>query len=312
MVLAAGLGLRMRPLTERRAKPALPVLGRPLLQHTLERLAGAGVREVVINTHHRPASVRRAAGDGRRFGLRIRYSHERKILGTGGGPRRVRRLLGPGPVLLVNGDVLFEFDLRALLAQHRKSGAAATLALLPNPDPARYGPVVTDRRGRIRSLAGKPRPARGRVSLFTGVQVLDPALLDRLAAGPSDNVRDLYAPLVNQALLRGVRVAGAWYDFGAPAQYLDSQLQMLRRRRALRLVHPDARLAKDASLTHAIVGSGCRVGSGARLLDCVLWENVEVGEGAFVGRCVVAEGVRIRPGERIEGLVVTRSGRRPL
>ncbi len=313
MVLAAGLGLRMRPLTEKRAKPALPVLGRPLIQHTLERLRLAGVRDVVINLHHKPGSVRRVVGDGRRFGLRVRYSHEPRILGTGGGPRKARRLLRGPSVLLVNGDMLFDFDLRWLLERHRRSGAPATLALLPNPDPSAYGAVVTDAAGRILSLAGRPRPARGRVSLFTGVQVLDPALLERLPPGASDSVRDLYAPLVAEGVrLLGVRVRGAWYDLGGPAQYLASQRLMLRRLGLARVVERSARVEPGARVTAAVVGAGCWIARGARVEASVLWEKVAVGAGASVKRCVIAEGVRIRAGERVEGQLVTRSGRRPL
>jgi NDP-sugar pyrophosphorylase family protein len=224
MLLAAGLGTRMRPLTRLLAKPALPVLNRPLAHWTLERLARHGVRDVVVNLHHLPASVRRVIGDGRAFGLRIAYSHEAEILGTGGGLRRVRRRLGDDAVLIVNGDVLFDFDLTALAARHARSGAAVTLALRPNPDPRRYGPVVT-RGDRVVWLPGVPRPRRrGRVWLFTGVQVIDPALLERLGPGPADSVRDLYAPLVRAgADVRGVRVKGAWYDLGTPAAYLASQ-----------------------------------------------------------------------------------------
>lgn len=313
MVLAAGLGLRMRPLTERRAKPALPVLNRPLLDHTLERLARAGVTDVVVNLHHRPASVRRVVGDGRRFGLRVRYSFERRILGTGGGPRKARRLLGDGPVLLVNGDVLFDFDLRALVERHRRSGAVATLALRPNPDPALYGPVVTDRRGRILSLAGKPRPAHGRVSLFTGVHVLDPTLLDRMRPGPSDSVRDLYAPLVAEgALLLGVRAKGTWYDLGGPLQYLVTQRRLLRRTRFGRVVHPSATLARGARVTASVVGPDARIGAGAVVAGSVLWERVEVGPGATVEGSILADGVHVRAGEKVEGQVVTKTGRRPL
>jgi len=154
MVLAAGLGLRMRPLTLLRAKPVLPVLDRPLIAFTLERLARAGVREAVVNLHHLPETVRAALGSGRRFGLRILYVHEPEILGTGGGPRAVRECLGRGEVLLVNGDMYFDFDLRELVARHRRSGAAATLALRRHPEPGAYSTVVTDRRGRILSIAG--------------------------------------------------------------------------------------------------------------------------------------------------------------
>ncbi|HSD28816.1 MAG TPA: nucleotidyltransferase family protein, partial [Vicinamibacteria bacterium] len=127
MVLAAGLGLRMRPLTLLRAKPVLPVLNRPLLHWTMERLARAGVRDVVVNLHHLPETITGALGTGRRFGLRIRYSHEPVILGTGGGPRAVRGLFGRGPLLIVNGDVLFELDVRRVLAAHSATGAVATL-----------------------------------------------------------------------------------------------------------------------------------------------------------------------------------------
>jgi NDP-sugar pyrophosphorylase family protein len=252
-------------------------------------------------------------GSGRRFGLRVRYSHEREVLGTGGGPRKARRLLGSGPVLLVNGDVLFDFDLRGLIARHRRDGAVATLALKPNPDPARYGPIVTDAQGRILALAGKPRPARGRISLFTGVHVLDAALLSRLRPGPSDNVRDLYAPLVAEgARIAGVRVKGAWYDLGGPSQYLAAQRRLLRHRRSGRIVHPSARMAGGACVTASVVGADARIGDGALVSGSVLWERVAVGAGATVQGSILAEDVRIGPGERVVGQVVTRAGRRRL
>jgi NDP-sugar pyrophosphorylase family protein len=309
MLLAAGLGTRMRPLSLLRAKPALPVLNRPLLHWTLELLARHGFREVVINLHHRPESVVRAAGDGRRFGLRVRYSRERTILGTAGGPRRARRLLGDEPVLIVNGDVRFDFDLARLMARHRASGARATLALKPNPDPRRYGPVVTGPDGRIRSLAGLPRKARGRVSLFTGVQVLDPALLDRLPDGPSSSVPDLYAPLLaaGEPLL-GVRVRGRWQDLGTPALYLASQLALLPRRggRSRSLVGSGARLGRGARVERAVIGPGAVIEAGASVSRSVLWEGVRVGAAARVRGCVVTDGVVIPPGARLADAAVLR------
>jgi len=157
MVLAAGLGLRMRPLTLLRAKPALPVLNRPLIHWTLELLRRHGVTDVVVNLHHLPATVRRAVGDGRALGLRVSYSFERELLGTGGGPRKVRRLFGDEPFLLVNGDVVFDMDLSDLVRRHVASGARATLALKAHRSAAEYGGIVTGPGGFIRSLAGLPR-----------------------------------------------------------------------------------------------------------------------------------------------------------
>ena len=311
MVLAAGLGLRMRPLTALRAKPVLPVLNRPLLHWTLELLARQGVSEVVINTHHRPASVRRAAGDGSAFGLRVVFSHERLILGTGGGPRRVRDFLGDEPFLLVNGDVFFDFDLGELVARHRTSGSQATLALRPNPDPKAYGPVVTGKRGRIVSILGRPRPAVGTESLFAGVHVLDPALLDRLPGGPSDSVRDLYVPLLAEgAPLLGVRMKGAWYDLGTPALYLQAQTAMLAAKGRLRsVVDPSARVSPSARIVGSVIGSGCQIGPGASVIGSVLWDGVSVGERASVRGSILASGTRVPPGKEETGRIGIRSAR---
>lgn len=311
MVLAAGLGTRMLPLTCRRAKPVLPVLNRPLLHWTLDRLAAAGVTEVVVNLHHLPATVVRAVGDGGHFGLRITYSRERAILGTGGGPRKVRAFFGEEPFLLVNGDVLFDFDLRRLLDRHRRAGVRVSLGLIPNPDPRRYGPVITDETGGVLSLAGLPRQARGRPWLFTGIHVLDPALLERLPKGASDSVRDLYAPLLARGeRILGVPLQGAWYDLGDPALYLGAQQALLRKKAVgderHSLVHPEAQVHPRASVESSVVGRGCVIGDEARLLGSVLWEGVRVGVAARVGNSILADGVRVAVGEQIEGMLVTK------
>jgi len=308
MVLAAGLGLRMRPLTLLRAKAALPVLNRPLLHWTLESLARHGVTDVVVNLHHLPWTVRSALGDGRGFGLRVQYSLERSLLGTAGGPRKVRALLGEEPVLLVNGDVLFDFDLGQLIARHRSSGARATLALKPNPDPRRYGPVVTGPGGWVRSLPNLPR-RRGTVSLFTGVHVLDPALLDRLPPGPSDSVRDLYAPLVAAGeRIQGVRVRGAWYDLGSPRAYLDSQLALLASGFAGTgrgpLVEAGARVSRGVRITRSVVGRGAVIGVGASVIRSVLWDGARIGAGARVRDTIVATGARVDAGQEVRDSVI--------
>jgi NDP-sugar pyrophosphorylase family protein len=306
MVLAAGLGLRMRPLTLLRAKPVLPVLNRPLLHWTMEKLARAGVRDVVVNLHHLPETITTVLGTGRRFGLRVCYSREPVILGTGGGPRAVRELFGDGPLLVVNGDVLFALDVRRVLAAHRASGAAATLALRPNPVPHAYSPVVTDRSGRILSIAGRPRPARGRVAMFASVHVLDPRLLDGLPDGASDSVRDLYVPLLaSGAHLHGVHTRGAWYDFGRPALYRDAQLRLIPGRgRDRALVDGRARVAATARLRRSVVGAGARVCAGARVERSVLWDGAVVEAGARVSGAIVATGAVVRAGEFADEVIV--------
>jgi NDP-sugar pyrophosphorylase family protein len=310
MVLAAGLGTRMRPLTQLRAKPVLPVLDRPLIAFTLERLARAGVRDVIVNLHHLPETVTAALGSGRRFGVRIRYVHEPVILGTGGGPRAVRVLFGKEPFLLVNGDMFFELDLRRLVARHRASGAVATLALRSLADPRAYSTVVTGRRGRILSIAGKPAPAEGTASMFAGVHVLDPRLLTRLPEGVSDSVRDLYVPLLAEgASLGGLRQGGAWYDFGRPSLYRDAQLRMLRSSGKQQvLTGRGARIASSAGVRRAIVGARSRVAAGARVASSILWEDAVVEAGGRVTRSIVTAGAVVRAGERAADVIVMPRG----
>jgi NDP-sugar pyrophosphorylase family protein len=311
MVLAAGLGLRMRPLTLLRAKPALPVLNRPLLHWTLERLARHGVTDAVVNLHHLPETVKAAVGDGSALGVRVRYSFEETILGRGGGPRLVRDFFGDEPFLLVNGDVVFDFDISHLVACHEVKGARVTMALRPNPDPRVYGPVVTGPDGRVRSVAGRPRLARGTVSLFTGVQVLDPALLDRLPDGASD-ILDLYGPLVEEgARLCGLRVRGAWYDLGAPPLYLAAQLRLLARRRESALVHALARVDRTARVEGSVVGARARVGAGALVRRSVLWEDAVVEAGARVRGSIVTDGAVVGPREQATGVMVFARGALP-
>ncbi|HVQ31223.1 MAG TPA: NDP-sugar synthase [Vicinamibacteria bacterium] len=317
MVLAAGLGTRMQPLSGLLAKPALPVLNRPLLHHTLEVLARHGFRDVVVNTHHLPESVERTVGSGRRFGLRVRYSYEPNLLGSGGGPRRVREFFGDAPALLVNGDCVFDFDLSRLLRRHVESGARATLALKPNRDVRRYRPVVTESGGRVLSIRGLPKRKRGAVSLFTGVQVVDPALLEQLPPGSSDIVADLYLPLLAEGgHLAGLRVAGPWLDFGSPAFYLRSQLQLLAaakgRSRSGSLIDAGVVMGLRARAIRSVVGARVHIGVEARVERSVLWPGSRVGEGARVAGSIVTAGARIAAGEHVRGQVVLPGARVPL
>ena len=264
-----------------------------------------------------PETVERAVGSGRRFGLRVRYSYEPDLLGSGGGPRKVRQFFGEEPALLVNGDCVFDFDLSRLVRRHLESGARATLALKPNRDPRRYRPVVTDRNGLVRSIRGLPRRARGAVSLFTGVQVIDPTLLERLPPGPSDIVADLYGPLLAEgARLLGVRIAGSWLDFGSPAFYLRSQLRLLAAARGLSrtgsLLDSGARVGARARVARSVVGAQARIGALAHVERSVLWPGARVGEGARVVGCVVTGGARIAAGARVAGEIVLTSSREPL
>ncbi|CAG0983248.1 partial N-acetylmuramate alpha-1-phosphate uridylyltransferase, partial [Anaerolineae bacterium] len=161
MVLGAGLGTRLRPLTDRLPKPVVPLFDRPLAAYALERLFAAGVRDAVMNTHHRAGEVVRALEAHVPEGMRPRFGHEPELLGTGGGIRNALSILrndvgGGGPMLVINGDVLFWPDLESALALHAQLGAVATMVLREDPRAKELGAIEVDGGGRVRRLLGKP------------------------------------------------------------------------------------------------------------------------------------------------------------
>ncbi|WP_059437098.1 nucleotidyltransferase family protein, partial [Anaeromyxobacter sp. PSR-1] len=233
MVLCAGLGTRLRPLTARVPKPAVPVCGVPLVRYALALLAGAGVRRAVVNVHHLPdVMAAEAEAAARALGLSLTVSREPVIAGTGGALREARAALrGADELLLVNGDVLFDVDLGAALAAHRGSGALATMVLLPMPAGARYAAVEVDAGGAVRRIAGRYGPGgEGLVPWhFSGVHVLSAALLDAVPAEPfeADVNRHVYPPLMASGAIRGHVAAGYWNDLGTPERYLEANRDLL-------------------------------------------------------------------------------------
>jgi NDP-sugar pyrophosphorylase family protein len=218
MVLAAGLGTRLRPLTERLPKALIDVGGRPMIEYPLRMLSAAGVERVVVNLHHRGDAVREVLGDGRRFALSIEYSPEDPILDTGGGIVRARPLLGDAPFLVANCDALLDPDLSAMWRLHRASGALATLAVREDPLAERYGALDLDPAGRVRRMLGRPpgAPEPLRRRMFCGVHVVSPALFGRMpASGAFSITRDVYVPLVaGGSPLYGFEHRGYWRDLG--------------------------------------------------------------------------------------------------
>jgi mannose-1-phosphate guanylyltransferase len=233
IVLAAGLGMRFRPLTDSWPKPAVPLLGQPLLRYTLAALSRAGVTHLGLNTHHlAPLMARVAEEEAARFGMELTLSDEPVIQGTAGGIRGLRRLVEDTDVFLVwNGDALFAPVLGPLLEEHRARGAIATLLLLPMPAGGTYGTVDVDADGRVRRIAGRgPGGEALRAWHFSGVHLLSPRVFVAMAeTGPEDINRDVYPRLLAQGeLVRGAVVDAPWCDVGTPSGYLTAQAALLR------------------------------------------------------------------------------------
>jgi len=292
MILSAGYGTRLWPLTEDRTKPALPILGKPLVGYVAEYLAGYGCREIVVNLHHQPESVMRALGDGSRFGVKLQYVHEPVILGTSGAIDNARAILFGDTFIVVNGKIITDIDLNAALETHRRTKAIATLVLLPNAACENFSTVETEDE-LLRGFGGMPAPEKfvgcDPPLMFTGIQILEPRIFDYIPRGIfSHTTTDVYP----QAIANGERVAvhvakGRWYELSTIPRYLDISLMLLAER--------------GETLT---AGADCRVSTTAEVSEAVLWDRVVIDSGARVKRAILADGVHIRAGEVIENAAV--------
>jgi mannose-1-phosphate guanylyltransferase len=333
MILCAGLGTRLRPLTERWPKAAIPVLGQPLFRYGVAALKRAGASAVGINTHHLADAMETVAlAECARAGLRLEIAREPVIQGTAGGIRGMRPFLQDDHFVVLNGDVLFPVELGRLVQSHRQSGALATMVLMPMPAGERYASVEADSSGRVRRIAGR---GPGGISLqawhFTGVHVMSPAVFDFMAKnGPEDINADVYPRILEQDLpIRAEIVRGYWSDLGTPGRYLQTQLDLLAGRApdlgdaspfsGADQKGPDQWLRRGVGIDRAqvfgpaffdedctvergaivgpdvYVGPRARVRSGARLKKCVVLEDTEISSGEDLTQTVAWAGHRLPP-----------------
>lgn len=293
MILAAGYGERLWPLTADRGKPALPVLGKPLVGYVAEYLASNGATEAVVNLHHAPESVREALGDGRQFGLHLEYVFEPVILGTSGGLDNARAHFEDETFIVVNGKIITDIDLRAAIRTHRETNALATLILMENANRERFSIVETDN-GLISRFAGMPSPndAVEAPLMFTGIHILEPRIFEYIPRGVfSDSVIDVYP----KAMAAGERIAahvgdGMWYELSTLQRYFDISLALMERE------------GRDV-----FVGDESEIENWDDVCECVLWNNVTVERGARVSRAVLGDGVLVRSSQVVQGVVIVRA-----
>jgi NDP-sugar pyrophosphorylase family protein len=292
MILAAGYGERLWPLTADRTKPALPVLGTPLVGYVAEYLARFGITEIVVNLHHHPDSVRRALGDGSRFGVKLEYVHEPVILGTSGAIDNARALLEGDTFVVINGKLITDIDLDKALAQHRRRNALATLVLLENSKREKFSEVeVKD--GLVTKFAGMPAAHAANTPLmFTGIQILESRIFEYVPRGAfSHSTVEVYP----RAIANGERIVahvaeGMWYELSTLQRYLDISLALLQ---------------KEGRDLYA--GSNASVDPAATVNDSILWDSVKIEKGARVSRAVLGDGVRMASGDEIANAVVVRA-----
>ncbi len=284
MVLCAGFGTRLSPLTDALPKPLVPIGDQPLLHHIVERLADAGIERIVLNTHHRAEDFNKAA---RKLPLEARVVHEPEIRGTAGGIHGARRELGPGPVIVHNGDILTRAPIAELLA-----AVGSGLCMLVSPRPVGEGSVGLGEDGRVVRLRGQSFGAEVSGGDGAGVWALGPECLESL---PSTGclVADWALPrLADGHTLRSVPLHGPWTDAGDLPSYLEANRAWLRARDLSSFVAPGAVVAPEIALERSVVGADARIDGSGLIEDCVVWPGAHV-RAPLARRIVMSDGRQV-------------------
>lgn len=320
MVLAAGLGTRLRPITFDLAKPLVPVLDRPVMEHALRLLRKHGLQDVVANLHYFPDEIQGYFGDGSRWGMKLDFRFEQELLGTAGGVRNVRSHFGGEAFLIISGDSLTDIDLTAFIEAHRRSGGIATLALKHVANTEEYGVIILDGEGRITGFQEKPAAKDALSDLANcGIYIFEPSIFDHFPERDfADWAQDVFPALLERDLpFHGHVIESYWNDVGSLDEYRQGNFDALEGRVSVEVdaseaepglylgegvdlkgvewsaplyVGPGCRLGDGVTLTGpAIVGARATIGQGAALRDVIVWPGTEIAERSFAIGAIVGK-----------------------
>lgn len=304
VVLVGGFGTRLRPLTLHTPKQMLPVVHRPMVERVVAHLGAHGVEEAVLSLGYRPDAFQAAYPDGTCAGVRLHYAIEAEPLDTAGA---IRFAAGDAGIderfLVVNGDVLTDLDVGALVARHEQAGAEGTIALHRVEDPSAFGVVPTEADGRVTAFIEKPPRDEAPTDLINaGTYVLEPSVLDRIAPDRPVNVERVTFPaMVADGTLYAMDGDTYWVDAGTPGTYLAANLDLVEGRRGSPEagVHPDAEV--DGAVVGAVVGAGASVGDGAIVSRSVVLPGAAIGAGAMVQDAIIGARARVGDGAVVDG-----------
>jgi len=320
MVLAAGLGTRLRPLTFEITKPMVPVLDRPVMEHIVELLDRHGFDEVIANLHYFPDSIREY------FGERLSYRFEEELLGTAGGVRGCADFFGDEPFLVISGDALTDIDLEAFVARHREAGGVATLAVKQVTDTREYGVVLHDREGRITGFQEKPAPDEALSDLGNcGIYLFEPRIFDYFPARPFvDWAQDVFPTLLeNDVPFHIHEVREYWNDVGSLSELRQGTFDALRGELHLQIDGEElspglivaggadsSPLRPDTDVDGPVwIGRDVSIGEGVRLMGpIVLGDGASVGAGAQLRESIVFPGTEIAPRSILIGAIAGHGG----
>lgn len=318
MILAAGVGSRLDPLTRNVPKPMVPIANKPVIEHILEVLRDHGFREIVINVHYLAEKITSWLGNGEKWGVSIKYSYEEVPLGTAGGVKKMEEFFD-NTFLVVGADDLCDIDLRRVLAYHQEKRAMATIALSLVDDPSEYGVVLTNEKGKVIAFIEKPRGERiPSNTVNTGIYILEPEVLNLIPKGEFfDFGRDLFPLLIDKKVpFYGYLALGYWRDVGNVKQYKQTHKDVLYKKVNFRIplkeIRPffwqgeDVEIEPSAYIEYPVViGNRCCIKKGAQISEgTVLGDGCIIEEGAVVRQSILWQGARIGRNTMIESCIV--------
>lgn len=312
IIIAGGLGTRLRPLTYNRPKPLIPVANRPFLEYQVAHLRQHGITDIVFATNYMAEQIEAHFGDGSGFGVRMQYALETTPLGTGGAIRNAASLLPNEPLIVFNGDILMDFDLSQIIAFHKERGALATITLKPVPSPNPFGVLTLNEAGRVEQWIEPSEEHKKRLSSMSeivptgtdlinaGCYILEPEFIERIPQGVKTSIeRETYPQLLaEKAPIYGIAPEGYWLDMGRPEQFFIATQAILSGKVRTGVAgieigegtHLEPTVEKDALTA---IGKNCHVGSQTRLENTILMDNVRVGNGVHLSGVIVDSGTTI-------------------
>jgi NDP-sugar pyrophosphorylase family protein len=318
MILAAGLGTRLRPLTNAVSKPMVQMAGRPCMEHAVRLLAKYSVKEIIVNLHYMPEPIQEHFGDGSVLGVNITYSYEKELMGTAGGFKRVQSFFGDEPALIISGDALTDINLDNLYDFHKEKGGIATLALKQVADPTQYGVVVRNG-SRIVEFQEKPKMEEAISNMAnTGIYLFEPEIFEHI---PADTFYDFGKQVFPELLekdeaMHGYVMQEYWCDVGDLAVYREAHYDMLTGVVDVELpgryfegkiwlgdkvsIHPDTVIVGPV-----LIGNGCKIAKGAKIYGpAVLGNESVIGENVLIKRGILWDRVQVDDGAELADSIV--------
>ncbi|MBC7327689.1 NDP-sugar synthase [bacterium] len=318
MILAAGVGSRLDPLTRNLPKPLVPIANKPVIEHIIESLREYGFRNIMINLHYLGEKIKDWLGDGEKWGVSLQYSFEKIPLGTAGGVKKVEDFFD-GTFLVVGADDLCDIDLRRLLAYHQEKKAMVTIALSLVDDPSEYGVVLTNERGRVIAFLEKPRGERiPSNTVNTGIYIIEPEILQLIPKNEFfDFGKDLFPLLIDKKVpFYGYLALGYWKDVGNIKHYKEAHKDVLYKKVSFRIPYKEVKpffwMGENVEIEDSafveypvVIGNGCVIKKGAKILEgTVLGDGCVIEEGAIVKQSILWKGARIDKNTMLEACIV--------